>query len=133
MEEKFIKLSSLFEYLDSREDYWRERAKPHMEKMEDKEYGKFHEQCVKEDAMAMIFKRKDKETEREMEIIKIKKHSLIRRASNTIAFFKKGLIDEEELDREFSNIAGKYSQLNGRLEFLKFSLEYNNNKKGELK
>lgn len=79
----------------------------------------------------MIFKRKDKETEREMKIINIKKHSLIRRASNTITFFKKGLIDEEELDREFSNIAAKYSQLNGRLEFLKFSLEYNN-KKGEL-
>ena len=76
----------------------------------------------------MIFKRKDKETEREMKIINIKKHSLIRRASNTIAFFKTGLIDEEELDREFSNIAGKYSQLNGRLEFLKFSLEYNNKK-----
>lgn len=53
MEEKFIKLSSLFEYLDSREDYWRERVKPHMENMEDKEYGKFHEQCVKEDAMAL--------------------------------------------------------------------------------
>lgn len=80
----------------------------------------------------MIFKKKDKETEREMEIINIKKHSLIRRASNVIAFFKKGLIDEKELDREFSNIAGKYSQLNGRLEFLKFSLEYNN-QKGELK
>lgn len=80
----------------------------------------------------MIFKKKDKETEREMEIINIKKHSLIRRASNAIAFFKKGLIDEEELDREFSNIAGKYSQLNGRLEFLKSSLEYNN-QKGELK
>lgn len=78
----------------------------------------------------MIFKKKDKKTEREMEIIKIKKHSLIRRASNTIAFFKKGLIDEEELDREFSNIAGKYSQLNGRIEFLKFSLEYNNQKRG---
>lgn len=76
----------------------------------------------------MIFKRKDKETEREMKIINIKKHSLIRRASNTIAFFKKGLIDEEELDREFSNIAGKYSQSNGRLEFLKFSLEYKNKK-----
>lgn len=80
----------------------------------------------------MIFKKKDKETEREMEIINIKKHSLIIRASNAIAFFKKGLIDEEELDREFSNIAGKYSQLNGRIEFLKFSLEYNN-QKGELK
>lgn len=80
----------------------------------------------------MIFKRKDNETEREMEIINIKKHSLIRRASNIIAFFQKGLIDEEELDREFSNIAGKYSQLNERLEFLRFSLEYNN-QKGELK
>lgn len=31
-----------------------------------------------------------------------------------LLFFKKGLIDEEELDREFSNIAGKYSQLNMR-------------------
>lgn len=80
----------------------------------------------------MIFKRKDNETEREMEIINIKKHSLIRRASNIIAFFQKVLIDEEELDREFSNIAGKYSQLNERLEFLRFSLEYNN-QKGELK
>lgn len=79
----------------------------------------------------MILKKKDKETEREMKIINIKKHSLIRRASNTIAFFKKGLIDEEELNREFSNISGKYSQLNGRIEFLKFSLEYNN-QKGEL-
>ena len=39
----------------------------------------------------MIFKRKDKETEREMKIINIQKHSLIRRASNTIAFFKKRL------------------------------------------
>ena len=35
----------------------------------------------------MIFKKKDKETEREMEIINIKKHSLIIRASNAIAFF----------------------------------------------
>lgn len=76
----------------------------------------------------MIFKKKDKETEREMEIINIKKRSLIRRASNIITFSKKGLIDDEELDREFSNIAGEYSQLNGRLEFLKFSLEYNNQK-----
>lgn len=51
----------------------------------------------------MIFKRKDKETEREMKIINIKKHSFI---------------------------AGKYNQLNGRLEFLKLSLEYNNQKRG---
>ena len=76
----------------------------------------------------MIFKKKDKEIEREMEIINIKKRSLIRRASNIITLSKKGLIDDEELDREFSNIAGKYSKLNGRLEFLKFSLEYNNQK-----
>ena len=76
----------------------------------------------------MIFKKKDKEIEREMEIINIKKRSLIRRVSNIITLSKKGLIDDEELDRKFSNIAGKYSKLNGRLEFLKFSLEYNNQK-----
>lgn len=53
MEEKFIKLSSLFEYLNSREDYWKERVKPHIEEMGDEEYGAFHRQCVREDNMAL--------------------------------------------------------------------------------
>lgn len=53
MEEKFIKLSSLFEYLNSREDYWKERVKPHTEEMEDEKYGAFHRQCVREDNMAL--------------------------------------------------------------------------------
>lgn len=53
MEEKFIKLSSLFEYLDSREDYWREKAKTHMEKVKNSECNTLYKLYVEKDIMAL--------------------------------------------------------------------------------